>query len=221
MKKISKNLKKNFFGIPIWNQIGIPFLFFSQNSSKWSQTDLKKIWLDSLIFLTQDGREMGSFCCVKFGEKGLQKMAKSEIFDQKILVPKSKIWMRFGGFWSKFEIFEKFWADFGKILRKFFFWNTDLKSDRYSIFVFRQKLPQNKTKGPQKILGGSLIFSTQIHAWFASTCCVKFWDKRVQKMEKFEFFEKLIWIDQWKIFNVQPKIFDFSHETFRVLKCVV
>ena len=133
-------------------------------------------------------------------------MVRFEIFEKLICVRKSKIWMRFWLFDRNFELL-------GKILEKKCFW--EYRSDFRSVFHFRfwAKTPSKQPQsGFKKSWGGSLIFSLQPWRGLGPTCCVKSWDKVISKMAKSDFFENVIWIDQWKFSMEKLKIFDFLEE---------
>jgi len=118
-----KFFQKNFFFLPIWNQIGIPKLQRAKSASKTNENPMKVIWGDSLIFSLSNHARLTRCCCGKFRGKNPQKMAKIKIFEFWFLGAKSQIWMEIGVFWMRFEIRSKiFWG------KTFFFYRSEIRS---------------------------------------------------------------------------------------------
>lgn len=74
----SKNLKKNFLEYRPGAQIGSPFFQRGKTLSKRSQTELKKIWGESLIFSLQPCRRKRYPHRAKFWDTEGSNMAKTE-----------------------------------------------------------------------------------------------------------------------------------------------
>lgn len=105
--KIKKS--KNFWSM---FQISISKCFLPKMPLKWSQIPMKKIWWDSLIFFTSIHRDFRTLYCVKFREKGVQKMW---IFTN-FWFFRSKVWFFCSDSASSFWRIFNFIQDFTKII---------------------------------------------------------------------------------------------------------
>lgn len=135
-----------------------------------------------------------------------QKLKFFHLCKKDIWVVKWCIWAP----WALIWVFENIFSDSRKISKKNF-WNTDLSSDRYSIFFKRQKLCQNEAEPNSKKYGESLWFFLYIPVGERGTLTLwSFEKKRVKnfRSEKINLSPKITNLNE--ILSFWSKFWDFD-----------